>query len=218
MNSFTWFQTGLSLGYQFINNRKWGSGLSYTKYLNKDSLSFYTSPLVNEWYSYVKFRGGWLQPSFSVSYGYGSTAEVEKRRMERKHSGETINTNQVYDLSTSFSLQHHFKRKHLFSSKDEIELTPTFIATAGTNNYGLNTSIGKEPRFFSNKRRDLDERNSGEGSFSSYQLLAMSAVIDVSYNIGNYYIQPEFLLNYTVPKAFSIWTPIVVVTIGVNFK
>ena len=216
-SNFTWFQSGISFGYQFIKSRKWGFGISYTRYFNKDSLSFYTSPLVNEWYAFVKYRNAWLQPSLSVSYGYGSTTEVKKRRLGRNRSGEISTTNHVNDLATSFSVQHNFTWKHLFFAKDDLVLSPSIIATAGTNNYGLNTTIGKEPRFFSNKRRDVDLSNSVQGLSTSYQLLSVAAVVDVSYNIGKFYVQPEFLLNYTVPKAFSIWTPIAVLTAGINF-
>ena len=62
-----------------IIKRKFSLGISFSRYISKDSLSFYTTPIQNEIFTYFTYKNWWLRPSISLSYGWGSETEYEKR-------------------------------------------------------------------------------------------------------------------------------------------
>ncbi|HEX6335171.1 MAG TPA: hypothetical protein VFZ78_13150, partial [Flavisolibacter sp.] len=76
INPFQMYFTG---SYDYLANRKFLTGISYSRYLTKDSLPFYTSPLKNELYAYFTYRDFWVRPSVSVSYGWGSRTDYAQR-------------------------------------------------------------------------------------------------------------------------------------------
>src|SRR5688572_26455160 len=46
------YQLGVTPSYDYLADRRFAGGVSYTRYFTKDSLPFYTTPLQNEVYAY----------------------------------------------------------------------------------------------------------------------------------------------------------------------
>lgn len=136
---FTLFQTALSPSYDYTKGKKWGFGTSFTHYFNKDSLSFYTSPLVNEVYGYARYKKGWLQPTLGIVYGFGSPSDIT-RQQAAGSSSATITS--VSDLSVIASARHDFSWQKIFCRHDGFALSPTILAVAGTSKYGTTIPTG----------------------------------------------------------------------------
>src|SRR6476661_2066359 len=142
---FTWYQTAATASYDYLKNRKMLTGISYTHFVTKDSLPFYTSPLNNEVNAYFNYRHSWLKPALAAGYGWGSVTSVEKRKekiklLKGKTQTGTITTEtteSISDLSLTASVKHDFYWLHLLSKRDYVRLTPQLLALGGTQKYGL---------------------------------------------------------------------------------
>jgi len=119
----------------------------------------------------------------------------------------------VHDFDLLFSVKHVFDLGGIFSEDDDIIFTPTLISIYGTNDYGSNLLGSKVPRFTSNKRAG----RLGTTATGKSQLQYVSIYLDFEYSVGKFYVEPQLLLDYTMPKAESQWTTIFSLTAGVNF-
>ncbi len=212
--TMTLFQTAVSPGYEYLKSSKWGFALSYTRYFNKDSLSFYTSPLVNDFYALVKYKGGWIQPILAADYGFGTQTDVKRYLGGRITRTSVIRAN---DFAIFTSVKHDFLWFNLFSQKDHLTFSPEIMLISGTDHYGLNRSLDGTPRFILFKAR----RNGNPGSSSSQQsgfaLQQFCTYLNANETIGKFYLQPSFILSYTFQGDYQGWAPIFSMTAGVTF-
>src|SRR6185295_10269636 len=77
-SKLNFYQFSISPSFDYLQNRNFAAGVSFTRFFTKDSLSFYTSPLQNELYGYFTYRKSWFRPAISVSYGWGSRSDYSK--------------------------------------------------------------------------------------------------------------------------------------------
>ena len=54
--SFNMYQFSVTPSFDYLQNRNFATGISYSRYFSKDELPFYTSPLNNEVYGYFFLR------------------------------------------------------------------------------------------------------------------------------------------------------------------
>lgn len=203
------YQTALTPGFEFNKGKTWGGGISYTRYFNKDSVSFELSPLKNEFYGYLTYKAGFLSPTLSLNYATGTEKDVlvSQRRTVTRNSS-------VYDVSLLLSVKHEFELGSVFSDQDGFSVTPSVMIITGTNGYGSNLLGSKIPRFTSNKRA---ARLASGSSASNFQWQYLSMNIDCSYSIGKFYLEPQLLLDYTIPASESQWNSIFSLTAGISF-
>ncbi len=209
LGSFSLYQTAITPGFDFNKGKTWGGGLSYTRYITKDSTGFYISPLKNEFYGYLTYKPGFLVPTLAVNYAAGTQKDVltTQRRTVSK-------TTKVHDISILSSVKHVFDLGSVFSSDDAISFTPTVMAITGTNTYGANLLGSKLARFTSNKRAAT---LAGSTTASKFALQYISLYFDFEYSVGKFYLQPQLVLDYTVPKSESQWNAIFGLTAGFDF-
>jgi hypothetical protein len=123
-----------------IGRRNWAAGIAYTRYFNKDSLSFGVNPLRNDVYWYGIFKKYWLQPGIAFDWSFDAF---------RYH--ETFVTGDIVDSATAFrihahtlagviTLQHDFEWFSVVSKEDHLAFTPTMIALADAANYDISIS------------------------------------------------------------------------------
>jgi hypothetical protein len=204
------YQTAISPSFDFIQTRQWFAGVSYTRYLTKDSLSFYVSPLENEVSGYITWRKPWLQPGLSASYGWGSRTDYQKRvryvrllRLKRRGilvGSGTTTTEDVADFSLTGSIRHSFYRTGVIRPKDYIKFVPQLSFTAGTQKFGFNRTTSTFPVNARNSANnvyytgDLDI----EDKFS-FQPISLSLYLRPEYNLGIFFFQPQLILDYYIP-------------------
>ena len=145
---FSFYQYVFTPSFDIIK-RKFSTGISFSKYISKDSLEFYTTPIQNELFAYFSYKNWWLRPSISASYGWGSETQIEKRKEKIKRrflqQGNrnivtVTNEETVTDLSITLSLRKDFNWYDILAKNDNINLTPVILFNSGTQNFGFNTS------------------------------------------------------------------------------
>jgi hypothetical protein len=222
------FQTSISPSFDYIKAKNWNYGISYTRYFNKQDLSFYVSPLVNEWYTYTTYKGGFLRTTIALDYATGSEQQLSQStravRVRNNRGGfdtvritQTFQTNtSISDFSVFLSTQHRFVLGHLFSDEDRFSITPSLFSVAGTQRYGTNmqsSAVAFGPRYANNQL--LGTQNSVTRSAFRVQNISLS--IRAEYLYKKWYIQPSFLVDYTLPSASRQWNVIANLTTGLTF-
>lgn len=222
---FTFYQYVITPSFDFIQNRKWVGGFSFSRYFNKDSVKFYLTPLENELNAYFLYRRSWLQPGVSFSYGWGSKDEVKKKeRLIRLLGGPvrvytTTNTHEsVSDFAVNASLRHTFYWLNLSAHNDFIRFTPMFVFSAGTQKYGFNQTTTSTTRLAAkNGVADLIRRNQNLDNKTEFQPLSLTLFLRPEYNIGKFFIQPQLLLDYYFPGNTNNFTAVASLNAGFMF-
>ena len=217
------YQFSISPSFDFIQSQDWAGGISYQRYFTKDSLPFYSSPLQNEFNVYFTWRKSWLQPGITASYGWGSRSEYETRerliRLLRKRRGSIIgigtNTKEeITDFSIAASLRHSFYWTEILKNNDYIKFTPQISFSAGTQKFGFNRNTSTYPLrntatlLYTTGDVSVDEK-------LKFQPLSVSLYLRPEYNIGKFFIQPQFILDYYIPAENL--TALLSLNVGVVF-
>lgn len=217
------YQVAVSPSYDYIRDRRFATGISYTRFFTKDSLSFYTTPLQNELYAYFTYRKTWLRPTVTASYGWGNRTDYEKRELLiqdlrlRRYGYTYINTREtVSDFSVSASLRHDFYWFEVLGSKDHFRLSPQVSFVAGTQKFGFNQSANTYATLlrtgnsvlFSTDNVYLDDQ-------LQFQPLSLTCFLRGEYSIGKFYIQPLLTFDYYFPATDHPFNTIFTLNLGV---
>jgi hypothetical protein len=209
------YQLSVSPSFDYLANRKLATGISFMRYITRDSLPFYTSPLQNEIYGYFLWRKSWLQPGITANYGWGSRTEYKKREfIYRKLLANaledgiitvidtvsilTANRESIVDFTLTGSLRHDFYWLNIFSHKDHARFTPLLSFTAGTQKFGYNQTTGT----YSGIKRANLVNYTGTRSLSlieKFRALSLSLYLRSEYSIGKFFIQPQVIFDYYFP-------------------
>ncbi len=205
--NMNFYQTGISPSFDYLKKRSIATGISYTRYLTRDSLPFYTTPLQNELYAYFLYRKSWIKPSVAASYGWGSRSDYMQREeliqdLRLRRRGFTyINTEEtVNDFSVMASLRHDFYWLEVFGNRDHIRFTPQLTFTSGTQKFGFNQSSSTYVtvlRTGSNSLYNTD--NVYLDDKIKFQPLSLSLFLRGEYSIGKFFIQPQLMFDYYFP-------------------
>ena len=205
--NLNFYQAAITPSYDFLKNRSIATGISYTRYLTRDSLPFYTTPLQNELYGYFMYRKSWFKPSVAVSYGWGSRSDYMEREeliqdLRLRRRGFTyINTEEtVSDFSVMTSIRHDFYWLEVFSTRDHIRITPQLAFTSGTQKFGFNQSSNTYATtirtgsnvLFNTDNVYLDDQ-------IDFQPLSLTMYLRGEYSLGKFFFQPQLVLDYYFP-------------------
>ncbi len=219
------YQFSVSPSFDYLHNRDLATGISYTRYFNKDSVPFYTSPLRNELYGYFTYRKWWLKPMVAISYGWGSRSDYDEREdliqsLRLRPRGYTyINTTEsISDFSIMTSVRHDFYWLDVFSYNDHIRFTPQISFTSGTQKFGFNqtsSTYGVNLRntsnvLYSTENIYLDDK-------IDFQPLSLSLYLRGEYSIGKFFVQPQFALDYYFPAESKNLSSLFSVNFGLVF-
>ncbi|HET6996677.1 MAG TPA: hypothetical protein VFI06_16900, partial [Chitinophagaceae bacterium] len=227
------YQMSATPSYDYIKNRKFATGVSFTRYFTRNRLPFYTSPLQNELTGYFLWRKAWLQPGIAANYGWGSKTEFKRIEVQyikivedaatdgliRQVETATIiskNRESIVDFSLNFSLRHDFYWLDIFSKKDHIRFSPLLSATGGTQKFGFNqsnTPLGNvRAAAFNNFN------NTGEVSLlQKFQLLYATLYLRGEYSFGKFFVQPQVLFDCYLPGKNNQLTTLFSVNTGFIF-
>lgn len=222
--NMNFYQLALSPSFDYLHNKSFATGISLTKFITKDSLPFYTTPLQNELYVYFTYRKTWLRPTLSMSYGWGSRTDYMKRatiiqdiRVLRR-GFIYINTEEsIRDFSLTSSVRHDFYWLDVFSHNDHIRFTPQVVLTSGTQKFGFNqtsTTYSPAVRPTSNV---INTENIYLDDQLKFQPLSLSLYLRGEYAIGRFFIQPQVALDYYFPASTNKLTAQFAVTAGFMF-
>ena len=207
-----------------VIKRNFSTGISFSKYMNKDSLTFYTTPIQNEIFAYFSYKKWWLRPSLSISYGWGSKTEYEKkqykihRRLLQQSSRYYItirNEESINDLSLTVSLRKNFNFYRLFAIDDNLTFTPIILFNSGTQKFGFNTSYTYT--LPSAIRVNSTPANSSNLEKTDLAPQSLSLVLRSSYMRGKFLVQPQVLFDYYLPEAEDRFNTVFSITASVSF-
>ena len=126
-----------------LARRNWAGGVSYTRYINKDSVSFGLNPLRNDFYGYFVWKKWWLEPGVAYDMSFDSYESITRKT--KIGAGGTTNTVKISDvnvylMSGLLTLQHDFEWFGVFNPNDHIAFTPTLMTLADKSDYSLSVS------------------------------------------------------------------------------
>jgi hypothetical protein len=223
--NMNFYQGAVTPSFDYLKNRTFATGISFTKYITKKNLSFYTSPLQNELYTYFIYRKAWIRPMLAMSYGWGSRTDYQQREsliqdIRLRRRGFTyINTEEkVSDFSVLASVRHDFYWLDVFTYKDHIRFTPQVTFTSGTQKFGFNQTASTYGTLIRNNSNVL---YSSEYVYLDDQLkfqpLSLSMFLRGEYSIGKFFIQPQFAMDYYFPADANNFSAVFSVNVGCMF-
>jgi hypothetical protein len=219
---FNSYQYAISPTYHFIKRKQFSTGISFTRFYTKENLSFYTTPIQNEVYALFNLKKWWLEPGIAVSYGWGSKTEFERKEIEvylqrLKSSRKKIiliqRDESVRDFSTLFSLRHSFIFNDVLLRNDQLTIRPVMLLSAGTQNFGFNTSFTSA----SMNNNNILPPSTNITDVRGLDFQSSTFVLQVDYSLGRYYIIPQVMLDYYLHQADKRLNSVVSLTAGVNF-
>jgi hypothetical protein len=215
------YQYAVSPTYHFFKRNQFSTGIGYTRFFTKENLSFYTTPIQDEVYAFFNVKKWWIEPGIAISYGWGSKTEYEHKEVNvylkrlkstRKKIIVIQHDESIRDFSTLFSLRHSFTFHHVLLKKDMLILRPVILLSAGTQNFGFNTSFSS-----TTINNNFLPPNSIITDVRSFNFQSSTFVLQVDYSLGKYYILPQVMMDYYLHSADKRFNSIASFTVGVNF-
>jgi hypothetical protein len=220
------YQYTLTPSYAYNKGKVANVLISYTHYFEKDSYSYNTSPVQNEFYGNILFKKPWIKPGIAAGYSFGKYHEIIKidttiTILTQQIHIHYIDTTTIKLSSFSFaaSLEHSFIFFDLFSIKDGIMLTPQLSLISGINTYDIShTSSLANFNAFTKRRLKRIRHFQSQANNKNYQLQSVGLDLDVNYSIGKFYLEPDLYLNYYLPETNdNRFTQIFNFNIGITF-
>jgi hypothetical protein len=219
------YQLALTPGYDYLENRDLATGITYTRFFTKDSLSFYTTPLQNELYAYFTYRKWWIRPTVALSYGWGSRTDYREResliqdlRLRRNGITQINSTESVRDFSLITSLRHDFYWLNIFSYKDHFRFTPQLSFVSGTQKFGFNQSSTTYATVIRTGANVLyNSENVYLDDQTDFQPLSLTLFMRTEYSFGKFFVQPQLILDYYFPAADKNFSTLFSFNVGFMF-
>lgn len=217
-------QYSLTGSFDYQKQKKFITGFSYTHFFTKENLSFYTSPLENEVYTYFTYRNWWIRPTIAVSYGWGKRENFEEveeriRNINLSRRGFTrINTHEkVADLNLFTSVRHDFYFLRALGS-DYIRLTPQISFVSGSQQFGFNQVTNSYATVRRTGRNILyySDQQSFDDQFY-FQPISLTTFLKTEYASGKFYVQPQLMLDYYFPTSDSHFSTAFFLNLGFVF-
>ena len=208
------YQYAVSGSYDYIKKRIWVTGITYTRFFTRDSLSFYTSPLQNQVTGYFTYRKWWVKPLVTLNYGWGNRTTVsetkefikrlklKKGRPLRDLTGTTTTTTHesVNDFTLVTSVKHDFYWLNVVSKKDFVRLTPQLTLTSGTQKFGFNETSNMALSSNATGINILtDSKSMYLDNSANFRPLALTAFVKTEFSIGKFFVQPQVMVDYYIP-------------------
>lgn len=219
------YQYSLSPSYDYLKDKHLATGISYSRFITRDSLSFYTSPLKNELYGYFTWRKWWLKPTVAVSYGWGTRSDYQQQEaiitsLRLRPRGFTyINTTEsVSDFSVIATLRHDFYWLEVLGKHDHIRLTPQLTFSSGTQKFGFNQSSSTYATTIRTGNNVLfSSENVYLDNATKFTPQSLTLYLRSEYALKQFFIQPQFALDYYFPATSKNLTGIFSLNMGFMF-
>jgi hypothetical protein len=222
-NGLSFYQFAFSPSYDLIK-KSFSTGIAYTRYVTKDSLDFYTTPIQNELFAYFSYKKWWVRPTISFSYGWGKETEERKEErlarllsMRNRYFVTIKNETRVRDFSATISVRKDFDWYDVLGKRDNITFTPIVMLNAGTQNYGFNTSYSYN---FSPVRANSLPSNKEITDNTQFAFQSSAVAFRGSYLKGRFLLQSQVLFDYFLQDtqdSDSKLNTVYSVTAGISF-
>ncbi len=216
------YQIAISPGYDYLENKNFAAGFTYTRFFTKDSLPFYTTPIQNEVYGYFTYRKWWIRPTIAASYGWGSRTDYQEREeliqdLRLRRNGITrINSREsISDFSLITSVRHDFYWLDVLSYKDHIRITPQLSFISGTQKFGFNQSANTYATIIRTGANVLyNSENVYLDDQLDFQPLSLTLFLRGEYSVSKFFIQPQVVFDYYFPTRQNNFSTLFSVNVG----
>ena len=145
------YMHAISAGYESWGRKSFDIAFDYTRYIFTHNISIPYSPINNEIFFLIDYSKTWLRPVVAISLGFGKDS----------------NASTIHEVGLSTGVSHDFdwKNKGRFSS---IEITPSALVNAGTNEYFSFLQVTKyisNSHHFTSYVKNKGKNKSGNPSF-----------------------------------------------------
>jgi hypothetical protein len=219
------YQFLLMGSYDYLKKNKFITGINFTRFFTKDSLPFYTSPLLNEISGYFTWKKWWFKPSVIASYGWGGKNQYQEREeyitsLRLRPKGFTrINTKEtVSDFSLATSVRHDFFKLYPFGPRSVFRFTPQITFTSGTQKFGFNQTSNT---YGTTRTSNRSELYSSENNYLDdelyFQPISLAGFIKTELSYGKCYVQPQIIFSYYFPATDKHFASAFTLNAGVIF-
>jgi hypothetical protein len=221
--TFNFYQFAVTPSYDYIK-RKFSAGVAYSRFFQKDSLDFYSTPIQNEVFAYFTYKDAFVKPGITIAYGWGSKTSFEERKVEilkkrKKRRGSYFLTEKVHesvsDLSVILSLKKDFNWYDVLFESDYISFTPVVLLNSGTQNYGFNISYTHQ--LPANIKINSLPANSSISDQSTFAPQSVGMIFRCSYIKGPLMLQPQVFCDYFLPESDEPFNTAFSFTAGLTF-
>jgi hypothetical protein len=212
-NMYQWLATA---SYDYLKGEKIFTGINYTKFFTKDSVSFYVSPLENELSAYVMYKPSKFKPSLTATYGWGTKEDLKKgeeyievlKRGRGRGNGlippigdiDTITTESINDFTLSASVRRDFVWLRLLGKNNVTRLIPQLTFTSGTQKFGFNQTSNSSFIKKNDKGSVLYNTDNVELEDNiGFQPLSLAFMLRSELSFGKFFFQPQFIADYYFP-------------------
>jgi len=212
------YQYSITPSYDYNGEGKVSGGISYTSYFTKakDTLPDYATPYDHEFYGYAYLNQGLIQPGITLGYATGKYTEIFRGRVVGPLGTQVFvldsQKTKQSDFSLSASVQHNFDWYNVISDNDGLSFVPTLMLNAGSSK---TTILSHSNKLVSNivakkKNNRFSNLNSG------FQIYSLGLSLNLMYEIGKFYLQPETYFDYYFLDSDKKFTTLFSVSAGIN--
>jgi len=225
-NNFHFYQYAITPSFDYINE-KISAGISYTRYLGKDTATLNASPYDNDFYAYFNVHrkswrygiaAGYATGNFNDKLSYPDSVQRFSTLLQRLvwvHVTKTIeSTNQIKDFSLSASVRKDFEWSGLLTRSDNLTAGITAFLVTGVSKIKTNTNIN-----YATKRITLAKFKRSYNSADGNQFQVQSAALSVSlfYSIGKFSILPVWFMDYYLQDTDQKFSQVFSLSLAYNF-
>ena len=193
-------QYSLSPSYDLVGNESIAFSMSYTHYFVSNKYSLYSSPIQNDFFTSIAYKKYWLQPGIAVGYSMGEYGEAKSRDTvignNKRRLYDSVN-NKLSSFSFIVTLGHQFLWNNIFSKKDDLNLSTTLMANAGSSTTTITHKTNAVALFdFLKKRGRIPKKLD-----NPFEMQSIGLNLNLNYTVGKFNFEPQLYLDYYVPNT-----------------
>jgi hypothetical protein len=226
-NRFRFYQYAITPSYDYIGE-KLAAGISYTRYLGKDTATVSASPYDNDVYAYLYLRHNKWR--YGVTAGYATGRFYDKvsyadsvyryitllQRYGWVYVTKTVTAdNHIKDFSLSASVRRDVEWDGLLTKTDNLRLSFTGYLVTGLSKIKTSTNVN----YATPKKLTLAKfsRSYASADGNNFQVQSAAFSAGLFYTIGQFNIQPVWFMDYYFPETENKFSQVFSLTVAFTF-
>jgi hypothetical protein len=220
------YQYAVTPSYDYIS-KKFSAGISFTRYLDKDTAITNVSPYINDFYGYGYIKRKSWRYGISLGYANGSFNDritfkdsirildtAINRLVWRKYTATVNSANKIRDFSIAASVRKQFEWFDLVKKDDNLSFVITAYMVAGTSRINTNSNVSYvTSRLGLTRFKKTYDTEEGTG----FQLQSTALSLSLFYTIGKFNVQPVWFVDYYFPETSKKLNQVFSLAVGFNF-
>jgi hypothetical protein len=208
-------QYSINPAFDLHENKNFAFGISYSHYFIKDKYSLYSSPVQNDFYTYLIYKKTWIEPGIAIGYATGNFTEIFKGKTPGGIQLRDTGTFSVKTFSMIASASHSFEWYNVFGKRDGLSFTPSLqLSFSSDSTENISHTISPVLVRFLKKIRRIP-RLQGKNNF---EMQSVGFNLEANYTTGNFSILPQLYFDYFLPETDEKrFTQVFALSLGYSF-